>query len=52
MSQLAHDLQTEPAEGGAGQLPTAGIAVLAIDGSWADVRPRTAALLHWHVPRA
>jgi phosphohistidine phosphatase len=52
MADLAHDLQKSPDAHWAEHLSTAGIAVLAVPGGWADLTPRSAELTHWHVPRA
>jgi phosphohistidine phosphatase len=51
MAELAHDLQKAPDAHWAQHLPTAGIAVLAVPGGWADLTPHSAELTHWHVPR-
>jgi phosphohistidine phosphatase len=51
MAQLAYDLQREPSQPWAGHLPTAGIAVLAVQDGWPGLATGSAELVHWYVPR-
>lgn len=51
MGELAHALQKDHADPRAPHLPTAGLAVLKVEGEWADLSMGSAELTHWQVPR-
>lgn len=51
MEELAYGLQAAPSDDWASHLPTAGVAVFRVPGSWADLALGSAELAHWHVAR-
>ena len=51
MAELVQALQRDPEHEWSAHLPTAGIAVLSLDGDWAGLELGAASLDGWHVPR-
>ncbi len=51
MEDLAYLLQRSPSEERPPHLPTAGMAVLRVAGSWSELSGRSAELVRWEVPR-